>query len=944
MADFPIRVVVRPNQAKRGIEEVDRSLKGVQDTATKLRQQMEAAAKPIRLQIQRRQLDQARAGLRDVTTQVERLRRLRVPPPITPTHVRVLRTFNRNARTTVRRLRDITLGTRRAKTENQGLANAFRAVGAAIAVRTIVDAGRRYQLLERRILSVSDSAEDAARNLDLVRRVSNETGTGIEQNASVFARLTIATRNLGIDSERTAGILRTLNQAFVIGGSSGEEIRSAVTQLSQGLASGRLQGDELRTVLESAPLLAEELAKQLGVGIGELREMGAQGRLTSQVLTGALEGAAEGINARFSELPQTIDQSIERFKNAFLDLGRELQPFINLLSDRIAQAAGILRSFNDRAQGRDAERRLESQRLDPTRRFAAGPADLSDTNTSVAIEQIAELTGRNVNALRDLIGDTNLTTGDITRLLDDLNFAITKRIPVDRVLDSQLEIAQRATSLIQSGLIDSKQVAEETIQAIDNANSSRSLVRGFLDEGLPGPVASARTRIVRNNIEGFRVNDENAGNVAFQALRQQLAGGGDLGDLEARAQAALDRAREFEQQVQDTAQNVAGFVESALGSFFGAAADGIGQLNQTIAGAQVLGPLREEAMLLELSATEREAYLAIKEAEASVNETLGTSTFRLNDAQRQQIQEQVFQNAVLREKAQILADLGPSEEEQLIRTEALGLAAQQLGITVDDLKRKMAEAAEDQGQSFIEMLKQATKEASNLEAALFRALDTTVTGLADATAEFAITVAGNVNNAKEAFDVLRESVADILANIGKQILSQIIQALILRAITASVGGFSAPIPGAANGGAPRAGRPYVVAERGPEAFIPPSSPLSASVSASRASRRTSTSIARSFGRVDGGGVTSAGTLLGGPLFKPPGQGNILPAQQTAALMASLPAQGGGQTVVQAPAPEVAVNVAPQIVVDGKVFRQVVKTNDEVRTEVLNLVRTSKETR
>jgi tape measure domain-containing protein len=56
---------------------------------------------------------------------------------------------------------------------------------------------------------------------------------------------------------------------------------AALTQLSQGLASGTLRGEELNSVMEQTPRLAQALAQGMGVSIGQLRAMGAEGRITS---------------------------------------------------------------------------------------------------------------------------------------------------------------------------------------------------------------------------------------------------------------------------------------------------------------------------------------------------------------------------------------------------------------------------------------------------------------------------------------------------------------------------------------------------------------------------------------------------------------------------------------------------------------------------------------
>lgn len=56
----------------------------------------------------------------------------------------------------------------------------------------------------------------------------------------------------------------------------------------------------------------------------------------------------------------------------------------------------------------------------------------------------------------------------------------------------------------------------------------------------------------------------------------------------------------------------------------------------------------------------------------------------------------------------------------------------------------------------------------------------------------------------------------VLADLAKMIA----KALIFKAINAALGGLGIPIPGLANGGPAKGGKPYIVGERGPELFVP----------------------------------------------------------------------------------------------------------------------------
>lgn len=124
-----------------------------------------------------------------------------------------------------------------------------------------------------------------------------------------------------------------MNKLFVISGASATESSNAMYQLTQAMAAGRLQGDEMRSILENAPLLAQKLADYLGVTKGEIKELGADGVITADIIKNALFGAADEIEKKFNKMPKTIGQVWTEIKNYALNSFRpvieRVQQFIN---------------------------------------------------------------------------------------------------------------------------------------------------------------------------------------------------------------------------------------------------------------------------------------------------------------------------------------------------------------------------------------------------------------------------------------------------------------------------------------------------------------------------------------------------------------------------------------------------------------------------------------
>ena len=195
-------------------------------------------------------------------------------------------------------------------------------------------------------IATSDLAERQQQLVDL----ANETRTSTASTVELYARLTRATSELGLTQADVLRLTELLNKSFASSGLSTQEAASAALQLSQALASGQLQGDELRSLRENAPAVAQAIADAMGVGIGALKDLGAEGKLTASVVSSAILGAADDIESRFAATTTTVGQAITILNN---ELGRFVGETDQSLSatQRMAQGIVLLAENLDKVAG-----------------------------------------------------------------------------------------------------------------------------------------------------------------------------------------------------------------------------------------------------------------------------------------------------------------------------------------------------------------------------------------------------------------------------------------------------------------------------------------------------------------------------------------------------------------------------------------------------------------
>ncbi len=132
---------------------------------------------------------------------------------------------------------------------------------------------------------------------------------------AAFNRIAGSVRELGGTTQQSIQLAEVLSVTARLSGASSAEAAASAQQFSQALASGVLQGDELRSILENNQRLARALAEGLGVGVGELRKMGEEGKLTADVVATALLGQLPKLREEVASIPVTYAGAWERVKN-----------------------------------------------------------------------------------------------------------------------------------------------------------------------------------------------------------------------------------------------------------------------------------------------------------------------------------------------------------------------------------------------------------------------------------------------------------------------------------------------------------------------------------------------------------------------------------------------------------------------------------------------------
>ncbi len=233
------------------------------------------------------------------------------------------------------------------------LTGILAALGLGLGVQELLETADAFADLQARIKLATGEGSAFTAGLEGVKRVAAETSSDLSATADLFTSIANATKDLGTGQQEQLALTKAIGQAVQISGASAEAAEGAISQLGQALASGALRGDEFNSVNEATPRVMQALADGLGVARGALRGMAEDGKLTSDVLIGALLTQSDRLQEEFSQLPLTVGRAMTDLANQWMifiggldsstGATRQAAEAIKFIADNLGELATVVR-------------------------------------------------------------------------------------------------------------------------------------------------------------------------------------------------------------------------------------------------------------------------------------------------------------------------------------------------------------------------------------------------------------------------------------------------------------------------------------------------------------------------------------------------------------------------------------------------------------------------
>lgn len=540
---------------------------------------------------------------------------------------------------------------------------------AYLSVSAVASYAEAWTVLNNKLVNSIKAGETLAVVNQRVFDIAQNSRSSLDGIATLYSRLERAMRSAGLSGEELGQITTTISKAMTVSGATAAESEGALVQLSQALASGVLRGQEFNSMSEQAPALMKGLADSLGVSIGKLRAMAAEGKLTTDVLLKAFREMGPTIEREFANTTQTMSQSLQIASNnitKFFGENATVKTFTRIFNDSVVTI---------------------SENLDGLAAVLTVAATIIGSRFAGAMALAAKEKIQGVIAARALsVAEAEATRSAELHAAAELR---TANVAKQRALD-ELRLAK---NLRDVAITENQVVAAE--QRLSQARQAASIATGNYNSALAAHTAA-------QNAAGAAANRASIG--IGTALRGALSFIGGPAGLAVAAASALFYFSQRAKEARDDANNMADSVNTLIGKFgemsriqiaeeIGKAGEKIPELTEAVAEAQKKYDDLTYAVNRNQQTVERygESTRAGKEAAAALAINLDRQAIAAGELDRAQQRLSQTQNMIRMGRAQLNGELLKGAD--LLTTEAgtvlpnAGAAWKSYGLDIENATR-----------------------------------------------------------------------------------------------------------------------------------------------------------------------------------------------------------------------------------------------------------------
>lgn len=180
----------------------------------------------------------------------------------------------------------------------------------------LVTMAEQYGEMAERIRMATASAQEyenvQARLLD----TANATYRPLKEAQELYILTADSLRSMGYSTDQAIDVVDSMSFSFVKNATSAERSKGAISAFTGAIMTGKLEADAWKTTIAAIPTIVSDLAASTGMGAAEIRKMGAEGKITAQMLSEGLRKSLDENKEAAAGMATTVKDAFTAANNA----------------------------------------------------------------------------------------------------------------------------------------------------------------------------------------------------------------------------------------------------------------------------------------------------------------------------------------------------------------------------------------------------------------------------------------------------------------------------------------------------------------------------------------------------------------------------------------------------------------------------------------------------
>ncbi len=200
------------------------------------------------------------------------------------------------------------------------LAATIKLIFAAGALREMAKMVQSYQEMAERVQMATSSQAEFESVQRRLLNTANGTYRSLAEAQELYIRSADGLRSMGYATDQAIDVQDSMSYAFVKNAASADRAESAISAFTKAINTGKVSSDQWESITTAIPTVINDIANASGKTAGEIRALGAAGKLTASDLSEGLRQSLDDNTAAAAGMSNNLTDAGVRMKTAFTEV------------------------------------------------------------------------------------------------------------------------------------------------------------------------------------------------------------------------------------------------------------------------------------------------------------------------------------------------------------------------------------------------------------------------------------------------------------------------------------------------------------------------------------------------------------------------------------------------------------------------------------------------